>query len=368
MTTAAETHSSPILIFPAGMARSVAYLAACKRNDQATVGASSLVHDAAREGYDAWAYLPYISASDFDQQLLSVIAKHGIRNIFTPNPVVWAVLNKRLPKIAPQVLLVNAAPAGEELASYRFSRATAAELYEKANAIAIGETVEPSLSLIAFTSLFHHAQTIPGMCDHQKFAALCQIVRHCPKGDVVEIGSWWGKSAFILSQLSTSYSIGNLLCVDPWSDAHLVQGDEIVDATSATVSAEEAFQVFLMNLIPYNNGNINYIQMPSVAAAQHYVPKLSVRTPQFGETHYKGEIALLHIDANHAFDAVNADTQAWAKFVVPGGWIIFDDYKWPYGDGPQRVADAFCAENAARIDTAFFMGGTLFVRLNAKCH
>ena len=346
------------------MARSVAYLAACKRNDQATVGASSLAHDPAREGYDAWAYLPYISAPDFDQQLLSVITLHGISQIFTPNPVIWAVLNKRLPKIAPQVRLVNAAPAGEELSSYRFSRATAAVLHETAEAISIGETTQQPLSAIAFTALFHHAQTIPGMCDHQKFAALCQVFRHCPKGDVVEIGSWWGKSAFILSQLARSYDIGHLLCVDPWSDEHLVQGDEIVDATSATVSAEEAFQVFLMNLLPYSQNDINYFRMPSVAAARQYVPHLALHTKPFGQTQYQGQIALLHIDANHAYDAVNADTQAWAKFVIPGGWIIFDDYKWPYGDGPQRVADAFCVENAARIDTAFFMGGTLFVRLS----
>jgi cephalosporin hydroxylase len=278
---------------------------------------------------------------------------------------VWGVLNKRLPAIAPHVSLVNAAPAGEELSGYRFSRATAATLHQTAYSIALSDTTQPPLSTTTFAALFHHAQAIPGMCDHQKFAALCQIARHCPKGDVVEIGSWWGKSAFILSQLARQYRIGNLLCVDPWSDAHLVQGDEIVDATSATVSAEEAFQVFLMNLLPYNQSNINYIRAPSVDAAAQYVPGLRISTDAFGETQYQGKIALLHIDANHAYDAVNADTKAWAKFVIPGGWIIFDDYKWPYGDGPQRVADAFCVENAARIETAFFMCGTMFVGLKA---
>lgn len=366
MTTSAPQFKAPILIFPAGMARSIAYLAACKRRGQATVGASSLAHDLARESFDEWAYLPYISASDFDAHLLTVITKHGITQIFTPNNVVWGVLNKRLPVIAPQVSLVNATPAGEELSSYRFSRATAPALRATSEAIELGATTKPALSSLAFAALFHHAQTIPGMCDNQKFAALCQIARHCPQGDVVEIGSWWGKSAFILSQLASHFAIGNLLCVDPWSDAHLVQGDDIVDATSATVSADEAFAVFLTNLIAYNHGHINYLRAPSVDAAVQYVPNLRVQTQAFGSTQYQGKIAILHIDANHAYDAVNADTRAWAKFVIPGGWIIFDDYKWPYGDGPQRVADAFCVENVVRIEMAFFMGGTMFVRLKAN--
>ncbi len=165
------------------------------------------------------------------------------------------------------------------------------------------------------------------MCDHQKFAARCQIARHCARGDVVEIGLWWSKFAFILSQLAHLYEIGNLLCIDPWSDAHLVQGDEIVDGTSATVNAEEAFQAFLRNLLPYNQCHISYIRAPSVEAATRYVPNLSIHTQRFGLTQYQDQIALLQIDANHAHGAVNADTQAWAKFVMPGGWIIFDDYK-----------------------------------------
>jgi hypothetical protein len=363
--------TSKILIFPAGMARAVAYHAACNRSGQQVLGASSLSHDPVRKNYTDWAYLPYITAPDFDSILLSVIAEHGVTQIFTPNPVVWAVLAKRLPAIAPEINLVNAAPAGEELSSYRFSRATAALLYqntelgeaEKIDSLAPSDTALEELSQIEFTALFHHAQTIPGMCDHQKFVALCKIALNCPTGDVVEIGTWWGKSAFILSQLARRYHIGSLLCVDPWSDAHLIQGDEIVDATSATVSADEAFQVFLINLLPYHRGDVNYIRSPSTEAAAQFGTNLVIKTDAFGQTAYRGKISLLHIDANHAFDAVNADAKAWIKFVIPGGWIIFDDYTWPYGDGPQRVADAFCRDNAARIQTTLLMGGALFIKL-----
>ena len=48
---------------------------------------------------------------------------------------------------------------------------------------------------------------------------------------------------------------------------------------------------------------------------------------------------------------------------VTGGWIIIDDYIWPYGDGPRRVGDEFLAAERERIDTAFVTGSALFIRL-----
>jgi hypothetical protein len=71
----------------------------------------------------------------------------------------------------------------------------------------------------------------------------------------------------------------------------------------------------------------------------------------------------LHIDGNHAYEAVKTDITAWERFVVDGGWIIFDDYNWPYGDGPRRVGDEFLEKNLAKISTAFVMGGALFIQL-----
>ena len=56
-------------------------------------------------------------------------------------------------------------------------------------------------------------------------------------------------------------------------------------------------------------------------------------TEAFGETRYEGRIGLLHIDGNHDYRHVLDNTQVWAPFVRPGGWIIFDDYESDSGDG-----------------------------------
>ena len=49
---------------------------------------------------------------------------------------------------------------------------------------------------------------------------------------------------------------------------------------------------------------------------------------------------------------------------TPNGWIIIDDYVWPWGDGPQRAGDEFLAEHHRKIGCAFVIGTALFVKLS----
>jgi len=86
-------------------------------------------------------------------------------------------------------------------------------------------------------------------------------------------------------------------------------------------------------------------------------------TEAFGKTEYAGAISVLHIDGNHAEPFVSADADAWTPLVVPGGWIIFEDYEWAFGDGVKHVADAFVEANDARIVCHFKAGAALFVQL-----
>jgi cephalosporin hydroxylase len=351
------------LIFPAGMPRAIAFLNDCLKNKLAVVGASSLMQDPCRVQYPKWAYLPYVNAPDFAESLLEAIQREGIRQIFSPNPVVWDVLKSTLQTIAPDVELLGESPAAEMLSGFRSSKRVSDELWQNRDFLSLGAQGAKRMHKEEFAALVHHAETIPGMCDHQKLLALSEVLRFAPHGDVVEIGSWWGKSAFILAHLACRYEIGSLLCVDPWSDSHLVQGDKLVDELSAEVSAEEAHAVFITNLLPYSRGNINFIRATSVEGALRYRANSKVETDAFGVTRYAGKIALFHIDGNHEESAVSADLEAWGSLVMAGGWIVFDDYRWPYGIGPRVVADRFVQERKREIGCAFYMGGALFVQL-----
>lgn len=355
----------PVLIFPGGMPRSLDYLQKCLDEGQAVIGASSLEFDVSKKKYPAWLSLPFINQSEFDAALVQAILKFQIKGIYSPNPVVWDHLNRVLGRIAPDVLLMNASPINVELSGYRGARAYARSLLDKPLPLASNMAVAPLMPEIEMAALFRHADVIPGMCDNEKICVLFEIARRSPAGDIVEIGSWWGKSAFILARLAYCYAIGKLLCVDPWSNEHLVQNDQggMVDRVSAQLDAEEALRVFEMNLLPYNAQHINYLRLPSTDGARHYRADRTVTSASFGTTRYGGHVAILHVDGNHSYAAAKADLDAWAPLVVAGGWIVVDDYIWPYGDGPQKAGDEFLARHQDRIDVAFVMGSALFLQL-----
>jgi hypothetical protein len=354
----------PILVFPGGMPRSLEFLAQCRAQGRDVIGASSLAYDVAIQEYPRWLFLPYVTDPGFTERLREVMEREGIASIFTPNPVVWKLLERVLPEIAPQVSLLNDSPLATELARYRSARHRAAS-WQGVNLFAAADYCRPELTQGELAATIAHADAIPGMCDYEKFLALYHVCRCAPEGDIVEIGTWWGKSAFVLSRLAACYRLGRLLCVDPWSDADLAQGDEsgLVDSSSATADAQEAFEVFAMNLGPYCRGDINYLRLRSAAALERYGQGRIVNSEEFGQTEYCGQISLLHVDGNHGYSAVSADLEGWAPLVMPGGWIVIDDYLWPYGDGPHRAANQFLAGQRKRISTAFVMGGALFVRL-----
>jgi cephalosporin hydroxylase len=309
--------------------------------------------------------LPYITEAGFDEALGELIKLHDIGGIYTPNPVAWAYLNKSLPLIAPGIALVNASPAQEELTSYRTASKLGRQLLTQTLSLASRVSAKPAMLEVQLSALVRHANVIPGMCDDEKIGALCEVARYSVPGDIVEIGSAYGKSAFVLSRLARVYGIGKTLCIDPWKREYMVQNDAggLVDDSLQYFDSDETLRVFEMNLLPYSNGDLNYMRLPSTEAAVLYAAQRTASTESFGTTEYSGKIALLHIDGNHSYEAARADIEVWSGHVLPGGWIIIDDYVWPYGDGPQRVGDEFLIENKDRISCGFVMGTALFLQL-----
>jgi Methyltransferase domain len=352
-----------ILIFPAGMPRALDYSKKCLQEGREVVGSSSLRNDPSREMYSKWVKLPYVTDPAFNDEIQQAIVAFDIGEIYTPNFTVWSYLNQTLGHLAPGVVLVNRSPVDEVLSEYRAALLKARFLIANPLVLTSDVPIRPALSEIEMAALVRYADLIPGMCDDDKLLALVECTRYAVNGDIVEIGSWWGKSAYILTRLSQCLSIGNLLCVDPWANEHLVQNESIVDCASSQVNAEEALTVFQIGLLPLASHKVNYLRMTSVEAAQYYKDSNSVSTEIFGHTEYSGKIAILHIDGNHTYDAAKADVVSWVKFVIEGGWIIIDDYIWSFGDGPQRVGDEFLESHHSMISTAFVMGTALFIQL-----
>lgn len=354
-----------IFIFPAGMPLSLSFNEKKQAEGARIVGGSSLAHDSCRAEYHDWVTLPFVGHVDFLPELSAVIRKYKITKIFTPHAVVWEVLHQKLVDLAPDVRLINASPSDTELAVFRSSLQRAN--VQLSNPIELSQisSSRNDFSELVLASIYRHVDSIPGMCDYDKMLALYAIAKETVCGDVVEIGTWWGRSAYFLSQLAVGFNLGNLLCIDPWSDEGIISkdADELVSSTFDKYSANEAFQIFLMNLLPYSRGNINYLRMPAAEALKLYRQTRSIHSPEFGETPYCGNIAILHIDGNHAYEAVFDDIRFWAPWVLAGGWIVMDDYTWSFGDGPKRATDEFLEQSFEHVGSAFVMGGAMFIHL-----
>ncbi len=368
MSASTEQSEKPgILVFPGGMEGALRFARRSLAARRRVVGASSLAYDPASGQYPAWVHLPQVTQDAFDQELRRILADEHIDEVFTPHPVIWNYLERRLAEIAPGVRLTHES-IEQVVAEYSDAIAEVDVLGGGAWDLAGPAPISPPLLPVEGCSLLHFAGGIPGHCGNEKIWALAEVARRCPEGDLVEIGSAWGKSAYVLAWLARRHGLGKLLCVDPWSAAHRHQNDDggRVNDWAERMDFDAALKVFEINLAGFGGGAVNYLRIPSHAGARVYAHRATVSTPVFGSTRYEGRIALLHIDGNHDYDQVRRDAVMWAPMVAPGGWIVFDDYTWAFGDGPKRVGDAFLYENAARIDAAFVAGTALFVRLASE--
>lgn len=164
-----------------------------------------------------------------------------------------------------------------------------------------------------------------GESSPEKLKALIRNGMLVPKGDFVEIGTLAGRSAIVLAALASKYSLGRLLCIDPWSmDVANEQKEQPAYLTEDRHQRDFDlyFDEFEMGVQCFNN--VQWLKMKSEDAYQIYKD----RNPEHGMKNLEGEIAYLHIDGNHDQDAVLQDINQWTTLVKRGGLICIDDVEW----------------------------------------
>lgn len=142
----------------------------------------------------------------------------------------------------------------------------------------------------------------------QDLDVLVRLVQAAAKGRteavrVIEVGSWVGRSAIVMADAGAEVT-----CVDPWREYNSYS--DVLSAAYAQFGADKVYRTFLSNIGTRKDRSIHPLRKTSLEAAASM----------------SEQVDLVFIDANHEYEFVKQDIEAWLPHVRPGGIIAGHDY------------------------------------------
>ncbi len=351
------------LVFPAVDQAAIDYVMEARRRGEPTVCAASVASPEVAAECGEIHCLPSIYDEAFAGRFLALVETHAVVRLFCPVASVYAFLRRFVAARRLALALLGASPIAQQIDTHRRLMARAQRLLPLAEASADGA---PTLSLLELAGVLRQASLIYGESNDDKLAAMIGVAADAPPGDVVEIGSLMGRSAFVLLYLAWRHRLGPLLTIDPWTAGNAIQRQspqsfqELVDEWDFEVLREG----FLVNMVPLRADRHAHLRLTSDAAFSVYARGQPIdASPASAQAiAFSGRIGLIHIDGNHDYASVANDCRLWLDRRLPHAWLILDDYVWAHGDGPYRVGNALLHEHGERIARAFTCGKALFVK------
>lgn len=159
-------------------------------------------------------------------------------------------------------------------------------------------------------------------------------------GDVLEIGSWCGRSAIALAMATQSSPLSRVHCVDLWpekSDWYKNEDGSYSFSVNVKEQRESAYVNQTVWSDPFHNDiEPVYERWSSLRAAFEFfikknglekiiVPHKGTSKSFFAQRGSDLAIRLAFIDGDHCYEAVKSDIEAVEEVLVPGGFICFDD-------------------------------------------
>lgn len=160
---------------------------------------------------------------------------------------------------------------------------------------------------------------IPGWfrwVDQQLFRAILADQADGPPGDVVEIGTYLGKSAVLIGEYVRP--VERFVAVDLFGRTDLLAGAEAnrreVDKSYKSLTRSRFEENYLSRhpALPY------VVEGPSSWVVDHVEP---------------GSVRFCHIDASHLYEHVRTDVQNARTMLRPGGVVVFDDWRTEHTPG-----------------------------------
>jgi len=219
------------------------------------------------------------------------------------------------------------------------------------------------------------ANTIPGWTPiDQLFALYTLSVASAPVGgDIIEIGSWCGRSAAILALAARATPGTRVVAIDlfpakdDWTEnpdgsfsfkVKLPQVGEIGGYQEQTVWKEPFERDIAPIYAKYNSVYDVFVEsmqkhgLNDLVEAHRGDARVISSMPQL-------KARLAFIDGDHSYDAVCSDIEQVEKALLPGGWICFDDAFSHYDGVNRAIQDKVI--NSGRYELCQQMTRKLFV-------
>lgn len=167
------------------------------------------------------------------------------------------------------------------------------------------------------SALAAEPHAVPGWFHHGK-KILELVEQHRPKV-CVELGTWQGASAVPVAMSIARWG-GTLTCIDTWS------GELDEHGGSRPGKAPIMLLACARRMVEMGVGPLVRL-----------IPAMTVDAARY----WSEPIDFLYVDADHSYEGVRADLEAWVPHVKPGGLILGDDYGNHFYPGVEEAWDEF---------------------------
>lgn len=188
---------------------------------------------------------------------------------------------------------------------------------------AVGVTIEKRMDDATFirgrsaltTDLQHKVAATPGMITLRRAMYLYWLsYAGSVAGDVIEIGSWQGRSTIALAQACADSDNGIVHAIDtfqgnPGNEAMYVVGAADRSDLEPNFRRNIAAAGLTDRVAVYAKSSVDAVEEVASAA---------------------DTVRMMYIDGEHSYDAVKEELDLFAPLLAPGGLLTFDDYSTRY--------------------------------------
>jgi hypothetical protein len=204
-------------------------------------------------------------------------------------------------------------------------------------------------------------KNIPGWTPIDQLYTLFNLVYFTShlKGDIVEIGSWCGRSTVVLATAAKLIGDTNVFCVDLFPEKSDWQQNEDGSYSFASKIGNQIYEAYQIQTVwkePFER-DIAPIYLKYNSVFDLFTESIAQNNLQDLVKPYKGDSSLfvdsidqyfkcklVFLDGDHSYEAVCQDIKNIDNYLVKGGWICFDDAFSSY-DGVNKAIEDLIIDN-----------------------